>query len=144
MSEPEWLTVQNNHARQTARLEEQNTALQATNTKLIEESAVLEGLVEEARKHQDRLKERIAELEKQLAREQNYRQYWKNSPDKAWAENAIKQDELVQAEKREAVLREALDWLTHLGHGVGKAGGAPEHGEFEDALNEARAALEVK
>lgn len=37
--------------------------------------------------------------------------------------------------------RVALEWLVNLGHGVGKAGGPPEPGEFEDAMQLAEAAL---
>ena len=52
-------------------------------------------------------------------------------------------DELVSGQRaRVAKLEGALRWLVNLGHDVGKNGGPPEHGEFEAALTEARAALE--
>ncbi len=50
--------------------------------------------------------------------------------------------EWERMEKRVKEMREALEWLVHLGHGVGKAGGAPEAGEFEAAIKQGEAALE--
>lgn len=38
-------------------------------------------------------------------------------------------------------IREALEWLVNLGHGVGRAGGPPEHGEIETALEFGKDAL---
>ena len=38
-------------------------------------------------------------------------------------------------------LVKVLEWLVNLGYGVGKAGGAPEDGEFEDAIEAGKAAL---
>lgn len=37
--------------------------------------------------------------------------------------------------------QEALRWLVHLHSGVGKAGGTPEDGEFESAIEAGKAAL---
>lgn len=36
---------------------------------------------------------------------------------------------------------EALEWLTHVCWGVGKAGGKPEPGEYEESVEAAKAAL---
>ena len=39
-------------------------------------------------------------------------------------------------------LFEALEWLVHIAHDVGKGGGRPEAGEFEAAVKEGEEALE--
>lgn len=38
-------------------------------------------------------------------------------------------------------IRGALEWLVNIGHGVGKAGGPPEPGEIETALEYGKDAL---
>jgi hypothetical protein len=38
-------------------------------------------------------------------------------------------------------IREALEWLVNLGCGVGRAGGPPEHGEIETAIEYGKDAL---
>lgn len=38
-------------------------------------------------------------------------------------------------------LREALNWLVHLAHGIGKAGGEPESDEWDAAWEQGKAAL---
>lgn len=51
-------------------------------------------------------------------------------------------DQSNQMVARIAVLEAALRWLVHLGCDVGRAGGRPEPGEFETAIDEAKALLE--
>lgn len=45
------------------------------------------------------------------------------------------------AEREILQLYEALEWLTYLAHGVGKAGGSPEPGEHIEAATAGKAAL---
>ncbi len=44
--------------------------------------------------------------------------------------------------EQNAKLEASLNWLVHLCHDVGKAGGKPEPGEWEAAIEEAMAVLE--
>jgi len=48
---------------------------------------------------------------------------------------------IVRAVNNHEALVKALEWLVNLGYGVGKAGGAPEDGEFEGAIEAGKAAL---
>ena len=50
-------------------------------------------------------------------------------------------DQLAAERQAREALEQALEWLVNLGHGVGKAGGSPEFGEFEEALNAGRVLL---
>jgi hypothetical protein len=54
---------------------------------------------------------------------------------------ALAQDYLALLKFTREELVPALEWLLHLAHGVGKAGGSPESGEIEDAAEQAAAAL---
>lgn len=50
--------------------------------------------------------------------------------------------ESKELETENDALRAALRWLTNVACGVGKAGGAPEPGEYEAAIDSARALLD--
>lgn len=47
----------------------------------------------------------------------------------------------VRLKRQRTELLAALKWLTNVACGVGKAGGTPESGEFEDAVKQAQAVI---
>ena len=50
--------------------------------------------------------------------------------------------QLAERDRRIERLEAALRWMVNVAHGVGKAGGEPFSGEWEDALAEGRRALD--
>ena len=58
-------------------------------------------------------------------------------PEELWAESTANAHLIAASPETTA----ALEWVTNLLNGVGKAGGEPGPGEFEDATNAAQAAL---
>lgn len=58
-------------------------------------------------------------------------------PEKARANAGL----IVRAVNSHDALVEALEWLVNVGCGVGRAGGAPEEGEFEAAIEAGKVAL---
>ena len=48
---------------------------------------------------------------------------------------------IVAAEAVNRKLLEALEWLVNIGYDVGKDGGRPKYGEFEDAILSAQRAI---
>ena len=66
---------------------------------------------------------------------------WKPSKEDQAFITACSPDVILALVARVRALTEALEWLTNLGHDVGKSGGSAELGEIEQALEHAQKIL---